>query len=208
MGAPQNNDLYGMICQIVEEETIFLRHYIGEVVRIEDPLQKGRVKVTIKDLGFDSDSNALWCYPRQGNGMSVPKLNTYVEVYFLNGKPDNAVYLFPAVEMRNMVPSKFDGQQKTHLLFQDPDSESNYMKFDGNTNTLDVKLKTGGKINLLSATSKFVLGDELDTWFNNTLITWLNSHIHTAPVGGNTTGAVTPFTSPPTNYLSSYIKGS
>lgn len=156
------NDIYGIIKEIIIKETMFLRHYIGEVYSTTDMMNAGRVQVLIGELGWDSSDMGIWCWPRHGNGLSVPKKNDWVEVYFINGDSSRPVYLFPASEIKENTPKSYDGLPTTHIMFEDPESEKNYMKFDSRQKTYEVKAD-GGSINLLDATEKFVLGDTFKT---------------------------------------------
>ena len=154
MGNPNNQDLYGIIKQIILEETLFLRHYIGQVYSVSDTLRKGRVQVTLKELGWETPDMAIWAWPRQGNGVSIPAVNAWVEVYFIGGDPHRPVYLFPVSEMQNQVPSKFDGQAGTHVLFQDPNKAENYIKFDAAQNLYDAFGKLKIDVNKVSRVSQ------------------------------------------------------
>lgn len=123
----QVRDLYEMIQDIIYEEVTYLRHYIGEVVNNIDPVKKGRVQITIPEIGLDNPSLAVWCFPRQGHGMSVPDIGKYAEVYFINGDRAKPVYLYPASEIINNIPTKFNGLPTTHIIHESPKSKS-YIK--------------------------------------------------------------------------------
>jgi hypothetical protein len=214
MTAPYS--IYEIIKDIIHEEMKYLKHYIGKVLSNTDPLRKGRVKITIPELGWENNIQ-IWAWPRMGSGMSVPKINAYVEVYFMGGDPTLPVYLALASEMSGMVPQKFNGQSKSHLIFQDPEDQNNYLLFTSADGKLDVGAKDielgtalpTGKINMLAANKKFVLGDDLDNWFKNTLKVWANAHVHSGvTVGGGNTGVATSALTEPSNYLSDKIKGS
>jgi hypothetical protein len=209
-----SNDLYALIKEIILHETIFLRHYICEIFSVTDPLQKGRIQVLLRDIGFETGDVGIWAWPRQGNAMSLPSVGDWAEVYFINGDSGRPVYLFPASEIGGNTPGKFDGLPSTHVLFQDPVDTVNYITFKSGLGLYDMfgKLKINtlvGTIDMLKATSRFVLGDQLDTWINSTLMTWLVNHTHTF-TGAGVVGAPPP-TPPlvaPTGYLSDDIKGS
>ena len=132
------NDLYGMILEIIEEETIYLRHYIGEVVDLQDSLKKGRVKITLPDLGMDSADKALWCFPRQGAGITIPKIGSWAEVYFINGDRQKPVYLFPASEIKDNTPKNYSGDVKESILFEDHNSKENNIKYSQSDKTLTI----------------------------------------------------------------------
>ena len=208
------NDLV-FIEKIIDRKTRYMRHYTGKVVDVTDPAptKKGRVKVVISDLSLDKTDatyiKGMWCWPRDKNSMSLPKVGQWVEVYFRGGDPDKPVYLGTANEINDMTPKGFDGVATTHVLFEDP-ADTLRMIFDGLKNQLNV-----GKTSLKAAARKddptfsdngldsafwgFV-GD-LKTYLDTTVKTFLNSHTHQAgtllapngAVTGVTGAAVSPF---------------
>lgn len=206
-------DLYEIIRETVHKELTYYKHYVGKVMSNTDPDRMGRVLVTIPELEWDNNIQ-IWASPRQGNAMSLPKIDSYVEVYFMNADSGRPVYLHPATEMTNMVPSKFDGNSSTHLIFQDPSLTSNYIKEQ--SGTFDVK---GMKINLLDASEAFILGDTFKTELDKhkKLIQDLQIAFNTWAVvpmdgGGALKTAAATFIADPlpdyTNILSTTIKGS
>jgi len=148
-----NDDLYEIIQQMIEEETLYLRHFIGEVAVTNDSLKKGRVKVMIKELGFDTPDLGIWCYPRQSHSMSVPAVKSWVEVYFINGERERPVYLYPATEIIGNILKSYKGDPKEHILFESPENKNHNIKFDSKE-----KLLT-----FLNGSESFVLGDTFKT---------------------------------------------
>lgn len=132
-----SKDLVDIMQKIILQETIWLRHYIGKVVDINDPLKKARIKVIIYDLGFDTASIGFWCYPRNLNSITTPKINDWVEVYFLNGDRDRPVYMGKANEIKDMLPKNYDNKPKSNVIFEDVDNKIK-IKFDGDTNTMEM----------------------------------------------------------------------
>jgi hypothetical protein len=127
--------LTGMIRSVVQSELRYLRHYIGQVSDNQDPNTKGRVRVKINDLGWDTDDKAPWCWPRQLHAMDVPKVDEWVEVYFINGDRTRAVYLGQASEILEQIPEGYSDPGK-RVLFQDPDSGDS-LQYDGSNFELD-----------------------------------------------------------------------
>ena len=121
--------LRGAIAEVVREETRYLRHYWGQVVRNDDPVRRGRVKVTIPELGWNNDATAAWCFPRQMHALSVPKKDEYVEVYFMSGDPDRPVYLGLLSDFAGNIPPSYTNPT-THIVFEDPD-EKTLVRWDG-----------------------------------------------------------------------------
>ena len=134
------NDLYELIQDIVYEETIYLRHYIGKVVDNLDPLKKGRIKITIPELGLDTPDLALWCWPRQGSGLSIPAKGKYAEVYFINGDRTKGAYLYPASEIIDNIPTKYNGKVSTHILFENSKNKS-FSKYNELSDLFTIKNK-------------------------------------------------------------------
>jgi len=146
-------DFYGELVNDIKRETVYLRHYIGEVVDNEDSLKKGRIKVTLPELGFLSKDLSIWCNPRQGHGLSVPKVGSWVEVYFINGDPEKPVYLYLASEIAENTPKGYTGDVKQHVLFEDPDDENGLILYENN----------GTKLTFFKGDESFVLGDTAQT---------------------------------------------
>lgn len=116
MSSYNENDLYSTIRDIVREETVYLRHYLAQVVDNSDMYISGRVRVTIPELGLISPNHAIWARPRQGHGMAKPKIMDWVEIYFLNGDSGQAVYL---TGVREIVPmTSYTGMNE--VLYQSP----------------------------------------------------------------------------------------
>jgi len=203
-----DDDLYGELTKIIQRETIYLRHYMGEVVDTNDKLKKGRVKATIPELGFISKDLSIWCNPRQGHSLSVPKVGAWVEIYFLNGDSTMPVYLHLASNVKDNTPKGYTGDTKKHVLFEDPVSEDGIILYDNN----------GNKITFLKGEESFVLGDTAKTELDKDLdaMTELQNAINSwspAPNDGGAAlkAALTAFLlKPMANYssiLSEKIKG-
>jgi len=135
-----DKDLLALIRKIIAQETIWLRHYIGEVKNTLDPEQLGRVNVTVPMLGFDTEDSGFWCYPRDKNALLTPKAGDWVEVYFLNGDRDRPVYLGKANEIAGMLPKNYDKIATTQILFEDPDNKI-MLRYDGKLNELRIGKK-------------------------------------------------------------------
>src|SRR5271157_4675861 len=114
-----NDDLTGMLKYLIERETIYMKHYDGKVINNVDQYKRGRVQVSVERLGWTVDSITPWCYPRQFNAMSIPPIDSYVEVYFMEGDPSRPVYIYPSTELSGQVPSGFSGLPTDDLVYQD-----------------------------------------------------------------------------------------
>ena len=182
--------------RLIKQETIFLRHYNAQVVDNKDPKKKGAVKVIIPELGFDTANNGLWCKPRQSNSLKVPGEKKWVEMHFRNGDQSKPVYIGLAMEMDGTIPKSFDGNPKTHVIFEDPDDSLKNVVYNGATK----------KIKILGDIDNAVRFSKMESAFNslkstvNSFITGFNVHTH--PVSGSSTLAPTSPATPATADIS------
>lgn len=214
-------DLYGIIRDIIIEQTRYLRHYIAKVENNNDPDMKGKVFVTVPALGWDTPDKGQWAIPRHMHGLSIPAMGEYVEVYFINGSVHTMAYMGIPMEVMNMIPKNYTSNFD-HIIFEAPGDQNTTIKYNENTKQLDIlagKIVVGDTNNTTetdingtaikfnAGTEAYVLGTALDTWMTNTLKVWADTHTHafTAPAGPVGVTA-TPLTAP-TNYLSTAIMG-
>lgn len=194
-----------MICEVVRQETLYHRHYIGQVLSNTDELNIGMCQVAVFDLGWETADLAPWCYPRQSHKMSVPKVGEWVEVYFLSGDRNKPVYLEMCNEMRTesdnkrCVPDWYTGDPKRHIIFQSPDSKKGIV-LDDTQKKMIIDFEALEFIE--GSTEPYVLGNQLNTYIT-TLIGTINTALGTKLDGTGAPGALTP----PSGILSTKIKG-
>jgi len=184
-----------VVIRIIQDELIWYKHYIGKVLNLNDPKKKGRILVGILDLGCFTADIGFWCWPRDKNGIITPKVNDWVEVYFMNGNRDMPVYLGIASEMANMLPKNYDGKSTTQIIFESNNKnffvkydeekikisiehKKFHINYDGNKDELEI-----GSNTFLSAARK---GDKIksNSVLDNAFFTFLSTHTHS----GVTTG--------------------
>lgn len=139
--------LYGEIAEIVRRETRYLRHYWGEVLRVDDPKRKGRVLASVPELGWNTQATGVWCQSRDRHSMVVPEIGERVEVYFMGGDRDRPVYLGTAHEIGDQTPA--DYMPKTAVIWQDPKSGAS-ITFNGITKIMTIDLGSGLQLVLKS----------------------------------------------------------
>lgn len=168
--------LYGELAEVVRRETRYLRTYWAEVIDVNDPQAKGRVKVTIPMLGWDTDATGAWCQPRDLHRMVVPAVGDFVAVGFLEGDQDRPYYFGLAHELGEQTPPGFDGPTKV-VLYEDADGKLSVVldaeaetltitDTHGNTITLEdgvVKIESSGDIELNGNSKRLVTYAELNT---------------------------------------------
>ena len=202
--ADKTNSLYGQIAEIVRQETIFLRHYIGQVISQTDELNIGMVQVAIPNLDWMTADLAPWCYPRQLHSMSVPENGEWVEVYFLDGDRNKPVYVSICNEMKKddntyCIPEWYTGDVKKRIIYQSPTSKKGIVLDD---TAGEMLIDTDNLILIEGSVEPFVLGTQINTYLT-TLATTVNSLLASKLDGGGTAGTLTA----PSGILSTKIKG-
>ena len=196
------DNLYSMIAKIVLDVTRFNVPRIGIVSQNNDPLSKGRVLAHIPSFNWVTDDTGAWCYPKDKGALITPATGDYILVEFIDGDRDLPVYSGIATQMKDMLPSAYDGKATTQVIFEDKNGDMN-IKYDEISKELS--FNNAASIKLLSGTEAFLKGNTFDAWITATLLTIFNDHVH--PETGTTTlSPVTPLTGP-TNHLSTTIKG-
>ena len=155
-------DLYGIIRDIIIEQTRYLRHYIAKVENNNDPDMKGKVFVTVPALGWDTPDKGQWAIPRHMHGLSVPAIGEYVEVYFINGSVHSMAYIGMPMEVLNMIPKNYTSNFD-HVLFEAPGDPNTTVKYNENTKQFDIKAT---KIVFNDGTEPFVKGTTAQTQLN------------------------------------------
>jgi len=181
----------GMISDIIERETKYLRHYIGKVADNIDPDSRGKILVKCDDLGWDTNDTAAWCFPRQLHCMTVPAIGEYVEIYFIMGDVDRPVYMGQCGDVSGNLAKAWDNKPSTHVLFQSPKTTENIIYDE------ILKRLTADATEILlgkGATEAGVLGTALKSW--------LETHTHPTAAAG----APSPPTQPVIGILSTKVK--
>jgi phage baseplate assembly protein gpV len=179
--------MYGEIAEIVRRETRYLRHYWGEVAVTTDPLRKGRVKVIVPVLGWDDQSKAAWCTPRQLKALVVPNRGDFVEVYFMEGNPEKPVYIGQIQEFNDQTPEAYS--VGTDVVYDSGDT-----KITVNTQSGQIDVEGSGVVNVKGGTVTVEAGVTL-TLKSGDAIAWApnilpNCLFTGAPHGGTVAGIV------------------
>ncbi len=191
MAGPLDN-IIDIIQQITREQFKYMVPRLGQVVDLLDPSSKGRVKVTIPSLGWDTADKGAWCWSRDKNSLITPTLQDWVMVQWMNGKSDFPIYSGIATEMSDMLPDAYDGVNSTYVLFEEPSNEKIKIAYDALLDILEIG-KTGfseaaRKDDEVKSTS---VEDSTFWLFISTLFTTFNTHTHV------TTGPPPAPTAPP-----------
>lgn len=194
------NSIEGILKKIIQEETLYLRHYIGKVVDNYDIDKKAKIKVSIQELGWTTPELAAVCYPRQTHSLITPQTGEWVEVYFLGGNKMRPVWMGIAYEMQDMLPKSYK-DITSHVIFDHAKTKDNIVYSDSEkslTTVLSGKLNVttkgdmnidagSNKVTICQGTEPGVLGQALVTWLTSFVNTKFNTHIHA--VTGVTSGA-------------------
>lgn len=166
--------------EIINNITKYFRVFSGRVVDINDEFQKGRVKCLILELGWDTNDKAIWCYPNDKKSIITPKVGDWVRIQFMLGNINKPFYVGIMNEIDLMLPSNFDGQSTTHIIYESNENDT-YIKYDSQKKEFEIKdsnsniitLKAGNidikgtLINLLGASESFIKGDTICNAFTS-----------------------------------------
>lgn len=136
---PNDRSLLALLRRIVYDETIYLRHYLAQVISVDDPDQQGKIRVACYDLAFSPSNGGLglWVTMRDKNSLTTPAVNDWVEIYFMSGDKNRPVCLGKANEMKDMLPGAYDGKPTTHVIFEDPEAKISLV-FNALNNLLEI----------------------------------------------------------------------
>lgn len=140
-----NNDEIGAVRELISRMLTYYQTWEGTVVDIEDPLNRGRIKVKIPQIGWIKLSECPWVEPELQHGQVTPKKDVAVLVYFLNGNKSKPMYRgrSPSLKVSRLV------NYATHndvVLFEDDgetpdDTESPmYVVFHRDKLTIDIQM--------------------------------------------------------------------
>jgi hypothetical protein len=111
---------------------------MGQVKKVEDQNQTGRVLVICDSLGWSTESQGVWAYPKDMKRLIIPKKDDYVILEWIDGNRDKpVVYSSIAYWMKNMLPKNFDGQATTQVLYEDNKQELSII-YDENAKELKI----------------------------------------------------------------------
>jgi hypothetical protein len=136
-----------LLQKIINLETKYLRIYKGKIVDVNDSENMGRVLVQVPSLGWNDNEKAIWCFPSDKNLIITPKVDDWVRIGFSEGFIDRAFYFGCANEFQNVLPSEFDGNAKTQILFQDNNDEV-FIKYDEQQKILQINDSHGNIITM------------------------------------------------------------
>jgi hypothetical protein len=118
------DDLKNMIAMIVRKEIMYAVPRLGQVLKVQDDDQKGKILVSIPSLSWTTQDTGQWCYPKDKKNIITPKIDDWVIVEWIDGNVDsNAVYSAIAYWMKDMLPKIYDGKPTTQVLFEDNKQE-------------------------------------------------------------------------------------
>lgn len=123
----------------------------GKVIYNLDPLQSGRVKVTIPNVLEGSFNDLPWVCPNTGSTgyssnvgyVSIPEVGTYVSVKFQDGDPEFGVYTGGHLDV-STIPSDFKTNYPNRHGFVD--SSGNKFIVDRTAGTITLTNSAGTKI--------------------------------------------------------------
>jgi hypothetical protein len=130
----RRNDEYGEILQVISEETKYFKQYEGKVLDTGDELNKGRVKISVPELGWFLPTESPWVDAEYfGRGCIVPKVDDWVVVYFIAGNVNRPRYRSRTSALTGSTPESYMGPE-TVILYED---DNVVIMYDGEVVTVN-----------------------------------------------------------------------
>jgi hypothetical protein len=134
----RRNDEYGEILQVISEETKYFKQYEGKVLDTGDELNKGRVKISVPELGWFLPTESPWVDAEYfGRGCIVPKVDDWVVVYFIAGNVNRPRYRSRTSALTGSTPGSYTGPE-TVILYED---DTVVIMYDGEVVTVNAGSK-------------------------------------------------------------------
>lgn len=129
--------------------------YAAQVQDVDDPLQKGRIKVLVLALSNASAATADsqfvgWAEPRQNLQLTTPTVGDWVDIYFPDRSPHRMAYLGMAENLDVQRPASRTSPT-VQTLFESRDEQTDAITF------------SAGVLKLLGSTEPFVKGSTFKT---------------------------------------------
>lgn len=121
----------------------------GEVLNVDDEETRGRIQVSVPNLGRVTQDKAIYAYPIDVHALRVPRVGDRVMLMFVAGRPSQAIYLGQARWLDESPPSTYEGPD-TVVLYEDPDGGLSVV-FDVASGMLNIKDGHGTSIVIDSA---------------------------------------------------------
>lgn len=157
-----NSGIYDKVNEFIvsEEDTVLTGKYFGEVVDINDPLRKGRIRVRVYDIFSDNipDSDIPWAIPDYSYAGSikgsfiVPPVGTRVRIEFDKGDIYCPVYIAKGYYQSDL-PDEISTNYPNNMILYSTD-QGEY--FSVNRTTLETKLKLAGTIAIGNSTNELL----------------------------------------------------
>jgi len=133
----ETKNLEEQIRNIIKQELRYIKSYIGQVIDVEDPLKRGRVKCYVLELGWIDGESSIWVNPRYTKSMLKLKNDDYVKVSFMNGDRTRAYYEGIIQELKEMYPENYDGTKQ--VLFESNEKDF-FVTYDDTNKELYIEI--------------------------------------------------------------------
>lgn len=129
--------LEDIIGEYIKRASKYFVPRLGCVKDLNDPDKFGRILCHIPAFGLESNDVGVWAYPINNNNISTPKVNDYVLIIWLDGKPEFPYYITIASHMKNQLPQNYDANKNTHIIFESPENKIR-IKYDESADEMTI----------------------------------------------------------------------
>lgn len=186
----RRGDEYGEVIDIIADVTRYQKQYPGQVIDDQDELARGRVKISVPELGWFKPSESPWVEHEYGYGVVTPTVGDFVVLYFMSGDVSRPIYRSKVGEFKNAVPTQYTGPN-TKVIFQ---HEETSIIYDSDSGEFIISgpakiILQGDAIEINGNSKAFVTHTELNTALQ-TFVTALNTTFASKLNGGGSPGTL------------------
>lgn len=120
---------YEALREVIARATRYDRTYMAKVLADLDPEGKGRVQISIPDLGILTPAEGVWADVEMPIGVNVsPKTGDWVAVYFLGGDPSKPCVRGRTSIVKDNLPKNANRKQ---VFYEDDNTKIYYDEAKG-----------------------------------------------------------------------------
>ncbi len=109
--------LRDIVLSIIADEFRYHVPRLGQIRSVTDPNGKGRVRVVIPSLGWDTIEKAPWCFPTDKRALVTPAVDSWVRVEFMDGNRDKPFYSGIDPQVAGQLPESYTSAD-SQIIFE------------------------------------------------------------------------------------------
>lgn len=114
---------------------------LGQVIRLDDPLRKGRIMASVPFLGADTEDKGVWVYPAQNSALVTPAVGDWIIIMWLDNRGNGGgdirpFYVGRALWMADQIPVNYV-DENSQILFE-AKNNSMHITYDESSQKMEI----------------------------------------------------------------------